>query len=176
MLNINLNFICPFYFINSSKLLSYLLLILDGYCLTAIASVGITLNTIGLIHLLTKGRKEKMFNLLLSALLVFDTLFLVCSLIISIGTNFISIPKEFFRVYYLVAYPGLRCSLISSIFMTILLTYSRYRAVSKPIHYRNALLLKKDRIETLFKYVSTVLFIAILLTCLLYTSPSPRDS
>ena len=52
--------------------LSTLYLVIDGFASPILASIGIILNVLGVCVLSTRSRRRKMFNLLLSTLLIFD--------------------------------------------------------------------------------------------------------
>ena len=109
-------------------------------------------------------RKDKMFNLLLAALLIFDTLFLGFNLIKSVGTHFVIIPANHLKSYSIIVYPGSRFSHISSIFMTVALSHSRFKAVNKPILHRSFLKSKSDRIKYLLRYIIPILISSLVLT------------
>ena len=147
-----------------SETLSTLALMFDGYGITCLAACGIILNILGLILLFGKSKRKKMFNLLLSALLLFDTLFLTFNLLKSVANHFIVIPSKYLVVYWLFVYPGSRFSLVSSILMTIALSHTRFRAVSKPIHHLNLLKSPKDRLKYLLTYIIPIIISAIILT------------
>ena len=153
---------------SSSEKLKVLETWIEGFVITPMASVGILLNIFGLVLLLTERRREKMFNLLLSTLLIFDTLFLCFNLIKSVATNLIVIPDNYLPSYYLIlkfiVYPGSRFSLMSSIFMTLALSHSRFRAVNKPIQHRNSLKSARNRIKYLLTYIIPILTASIILT------------
>ena len=114
---------------SSSEKLKVLETWIEGFVITPMASVGILLNIFGLVLLLTERRREKMFNLLLSTLLIFDTLFLCFNLIKSVATNLIVIPDNYLPSYYLIlkfiVYPGSRFSLMSSI-LTLFSAFQSY--------------------------------------------------
>ena len=136
---------------------------IEGYGITTVASIGIILNLVGLAFLITE-RKTRMFNLLLSSLLIFDTLFLGFNLIKSVGTHFAIIPAKYLKSYSIIVYSGSRFSHISSIFMTVALSHSRFKAVNKPIQHRSFLELKSDRIKYFLKYIIPILFSSVVLT------------
>ena len=172
-----------FLFLTSSETLSDIILVVDGYLTTLVALCGMILNIAGLRSLLSGKRHENWFNLLLSALLIFDTMFCLFSFMISVETNLISIPNSLSYVYNLIAYPGSKCFLISSIGMTVLLTESRHRAVCQPVLISNSLNSNNSRKNRLIKYVTPVLLSSILLTIpclweftLRYSGDSPNGT
>ena len=136
---------------------------IERYGITTVASLGILLNLIGVAFLIAERRKS-VFNLLLSTLLIFDTLFLVFNLIKSVGTHFAMIPAKYLKSYSIIVYSGSRFSHISSIFMTVALSHSRFKAVNKPIQHRSFLELKSDRIKYFLKYIIPILFSSVVLT------------
>ena len=105
-----------------------------------------------------------MFNLLLSALLIFDILFLTCNLLKNIAKHFVEIPAEYFRSYYLLVYACTRCSFIASVSMTLALSHSRYNAITKPIQYRNSMNTHERCIRHFLKYIIVILILSSILT------------
>ena len=136
---------------------------IERYGITTVASLGILLNLIGVAFLIAERRKS-VFNLLLSTLLIFDTLFLVFNLIKSVGTHFAMIPAKYLKSYSIIVYSGSRFSHISSIFMTVALSHSRFKAVNKPIQHRIFLKLTSNRIKYLIRYIIPVIFSSVVLT------------
>ena len=61
---------------------------IEGYGITTVASIGMLLNLIGMALFITE-KKQNVFNLLLSSLLIFDTLFLGFNLIKSVESELI---------------------------------------------------------------------------------------
>ena len=61
-------------------------------------------------------------------------------------------------------YSGSRFSHISSISITLALSHSRFKAVNKPIQYRNFLKLKSDRIKYFLRYIIPILISSLVLT------------
>ena len=139
-------------------------LLIDGYAILIVALIGIILNALGIRLLSTKSKRKKMFNMLLSTLLVFDTFFLTFKILTSLQKHFISVSANYLRMCYVFTNSGVRFSLISSILMVVALGHSRYHAVNKPFRQRILLLSwKKRRIEFL-RYVIPTLILAIILT------------
>ena len=101
-------------FIISLETLSQVLLIFQGYLSITVACIGVVINILGIISL-ARCRTRTMFILLLSSVLIFDTIYLFCSLINSIISRFVSLPVIILRLCSVLVYPGLRFSLISSI-------------------------------------------------------------
>jgi len=150
--------------ISASKNLLELILPIVETGIPAVASCGIILNVLGFILLFIERKRENMFNLLLSALYMFDTFFLCFTLIKSIASNYDVIPDEYLSLYSSLVYPGTRFSLMASIFMTVALSHSRLRAVSKPIQNRNLLKSKINRIKYLLQYIIPILIFSTILT------------
>ena len=143
--------------------LSSLILAFDGYGITILGSCGVIMNISGLIMIFKEKNSHRMFNLLLSTLLIFDTLFLSFNVFYSL-TYLIPIPEEYLYLYTLFVFPGLRFTFICSIMMTIALSHSRFNAVNNPIYYRNKLRSQHDRFKCLFKYVILTLLVSVVLT------------
>ena len=151
------------YILCRSNLLTNISLLIESYGITIVTSFGILLNIIGLAFLIAE-RRDKMFNLLLSTLLIFDTLFLGFNLIKSVGTHFVIIPTKYLKLYSFIVYPGSRFNHISSVYMTIALSHSRFEAVNKPIQHRSILKSKSDRLKYLLRYTIPILSSSLVLT------------
>ena len=143
--------------------LSNLLLVSGGYGITVIASCGIILNILGILILFKEKGRQRIFNYLLSSLLIFDTLFLFFSLAKSVATHFIAIRDEYLNLYASFVSPGLRCTIVCSVLMTVAISHSRFVAVTHPIVHRNSLGSQKDRVKYLLKYIIPILIIAVVL-------------
>ena len=150
--------------ISRSEDLSRISLLMEGYGVTSIAATGIFFIIVGLFELLQKKNRKHFFNLLLLAQLCFDLFLNAMYLIKSVLTHFVALPMEHFRFNDLFVCPALRFSLVCSIFMTVALTYSRARAVEKPLQQRSLGESRTDRIKHLAKYVVPVILASIALT------------
>ena len=150
--------------ISRSEDLSRISLLMEGYGVTSIAATGIFFIIVGLFELLQKKNRKHFFNLLLLAQLCFDLFLNAMYLIKSVLTHFVALPMEHFRFNDLFVCPALRFSLVCSIFMTVALTYSRARAVEKPLQQRSLGESRTDRIKHLAKYVVPVILTSITLT------------
>ena len=74
-------------------------LLIGGYAIPIAALMGIILNAIGIGLLSTRSKRKKLFNMLLSTLLVFDTFFLVFQILRSLQIHFISVSANYLRMY-----------------------------------------------------------------------------
>ena len=108
-------------------------LLIDGYAVSILASIGIILNVLGGCFLLAGRRMGKMFSLLLSALLGFDLFFLLFGVMRSLQNHFFPISARYLKMYHVIVNSGMRFSQISSIFMVVSLAYARHSAIKHPI-------------------------------------------
>ena len=137
---------------------------MEGYGVTSIAATGIVFIILGLFDLLQKKNRKHFFNLLLIVQLYFDLFLNAMYLIKSVLTHFLALPMEYFSFNHLFVCPALRFSLVCSILMTVVLTYSRVRAVEKPFQQRTLGESQTDKIKHLAKNVIPVILASIALT------------
>ena len=138
-------------------------LIVEGYGITIIAVCGMISNIAGIFYTLAKSQRDKLFNMILSTLVTFDTVFLSCTLVSVLDRFFMPIPIINVWVGVYLLHPLVRISMAMSIFLTLALAQERFDAVNKPIQHRNSLHSAKNRRHRLFKY----LFIGIILSVVL---------
>ena len=74
------------------------------------------------------------------------------------------VSNEQFFMYYLILCPLTRFSICSSMFMTVTLTFSRAKAVEKPLQNRNSIYSQSERIKRLCKHVLPSFVASIFLT------------
>ena len=121
------------------------------------------MNILGITSLARYSTKT-MFSLLLSAVLLFDSTYLFCSLINNVKSRFVSLPVPILRLCSVLVYPGLRFSLISSIYTTLALSHSRFSAVNNPVIHRNAMSSKSYRLKYFCKYIFTIIVFSVIVT------------
>ena len=140
--------------------------IINGYTVTFVASFGLILNLVGILFLLTGSRREKLFNLLLSTLLVFDTLFLLFGISRSVQNHFVSTPARYLKLYYILVNGGMRFSMTASIIMLVGLSHVRLCAIKNPFKYNGVNASWKTRRKYLLTYC-----IPILLSSFIFALP-----
>ena len=137
---------------------------------------GVLYMTFGIISLLgaimsvavlaTGHLKERLFDQLLIALAIFDTLFVLCSVpVFCIDTLWLGWFEEieaFFQIVIYVLYPMSNVTLDASTFITVALSVERYLAVRKPFCYR-AINLENSVYRRLLLYVLPVVLISFAL-------------
>ena len=127
------------------------------------ACIGLVTNILGIISL-SRCKTKTMFSLLLSAVLVFDAMYLFCSLLNSVKSRFVSLPIIILRLCSVLVYPGLRFSLISSIYTTVALSHSRFSAVNNPVVHRNAMSSQGYRTKYFCKYLFAIIVLSVIVT------------
>ena len=100
----------------------------------SISIVGVVLNIITIVVLLTSNMRDNFFNRLLFCLAIFDSLYLLCE--ISEVSRLLNPTAAHQRVFAYFIYPVRSVCLCSSIYMTIALTLERYQAITSPVQYR----------------------------------------
>ena len=133
-------------------------LVVDQYATSIISVIGIIVNIIGCVQLMAKSEREKMFNWMLSATLIFDIFYLVFKLMRSLEELCISVPNVYLKIYYTISNFGVRFSLTSTILMMVAMGHARYQAIQYPMRQRHLSSSVKKRITELLKYIIPILF------------------
>ena len=100
-----------------------------------IEMIGVFLNSIALLVLLTSSMRSNFFNRLLSVLAIFDTIYLLCEISEVLRHQYRTYEQIYACIY--LTYPLRHVPMCSSIFMTIALSFERYQALTNPVEYRN---------------------------------------
>ena len=128
----------------------------------SISIVGVVLNIITIVVLLTSNMRNNFFNRLLFCLAIFDNLYLICE--ISEVSRLLNPTAAHQRAFAYFIYPVRSVCLCSSIYMTIVLTLERYQAITSPVQYRARGGIKNDKKMTkrLLTYVLPVLGVTLI--------------
>ena len=97
--------------------------------------IGVFLNSIALLVLLTSSMRSNFFNRLLSVLAIFDTIYLLCEISEVLRHQYRTYGQIYACIH--ITYPLRHVLMCSSIFMTIALSFERYQALTNPVQYRN---------------------------------------
>ena len=111
-------------------------LVVDGYTILISATIGIILNITGICVLLRKSGLTTLFNLLLSSIVAFDSIYLVFKIFASLQDYILPFSTNYLGWHYLVRKSGERFTFISSVLLLIALGHSRYDAVRNPFKQR----------------------------------------
>ena len=143
-------------------------LVVIGYAGSLLASLGLILNVLGIYFLLSWPRREKLFNMLLSTLMIFDSVFLIFRILRSIQflwlwNHFTSLSIKYHKLYNTLVNAGQQFSLTSSIIMLIGLSHARVCEIKKHVEYSSIPLPWKIRQDHLIKYCSPIAFLTLIL-------------
>jgi len=127
----------------------------EGVSQTLVAIPGL-LGNILFCYVLTRKEMLSSFNLLLVALSVFDSCYLVGAFMESVRLSFDMATDIHKQLFPYLLYPGQMFALTGSIFMIVAITFERYIAVHNPLDY-NLAMNDADAIKTrLAKYLLPV--------------------
>ena len=145
-------------------------LIINGYTTLVIASVGLISNVLGICFVSSGHRRGKLFNLLLTALFVVDSLFLSLEILRSIDLFFVPVPQRYLLMYDTILRCGLRWSMTSSILFSIAITHSRLAAVKNPFEdfETGVEYFADETLPKLLKYCQPIMFISTMVTTTVY--------
>ena len=125
---------------------------------------GFLMNSITLYILLQPKLKKIFFNKLLICLTIFDILFIINGVYESYRLNMAKTDYCSMQGYVLIfLYPFRQIVLCCSIYMTMMLAFERYLAVSKPITYRRSSIAASEHMR-LLKHVMPVIMISVIYT------------
>ena len=97
--------------------------------------IGLTLNIIAGVVLLSPKMRNNFFNRLLLVLAIYDSIYLTCGLIEVIGHRIPFYVQQYFFVH--VGYPLRSIVMFCSIYTTVALSFERKNAITSPISHRN---------------------------------------
>ena len=135
----------------------------DGVTLCSIAIPGILLNLTAIFIITRNKELHHSFNYFLVALFIFDSTYLFTTIANqSFMKQFGMATKLYIRVYPHLMHPLKHISFTCSIFMTLVISYERYLAITNPIQHHVAMESTFSRRMKLLKYVLTVVLAAVL--------------
>ena len=139
-------------------------LVVDGYGILICSTLGLIINITGMFVLLRKSGLRSLFNILLSSIVAFDSIYLVFKIFGSLQDYILPFSTNYLGWHYLIRKSGERVAFISSVLLLIALGHSRYNAVRNPFKHRLLTLSSKERRSQFLKYLLSILFVSILFT------------
>ena len=139
-----------------------------GWWIQGLASImmgcfGVIVNILLIIVLSSKEFRKVFFNKLIITLTISDILFLVFNVYESLHLYFIETSYCGFAGYLqFISYPCRKITMCFSIYMTVILTFERYSAVTSPIRHRNRLI-GSSWTKPFAKYISPVFIVSFLI-------------
>ena len=135
----------------------------QGIASMLVGTIGSLLSIISIIVLSDEKLNRILFNKLVIVMISFDLGYLTCSIYDSLRFNFIETNycgvSGYIAVF--VAYPLRKIFLCCSTYMTVVVAYERFSAVTHPITHRNSSRYASLNLKAL-KYVSLVVILSIL--------------
>ena len=138
-------------------------LVINEVFLPIVTVIGVVLNILGIVFLAWGPRKGQVYSLLLSTLLVFDTIFLSSEMAMKIEDHFQLAPTEYQATYQLVLAFGISWSNISSILMIVAIAHARMIAITDPFRRNNITLAWREKRTIWIKYCIPIIIISIAL-------------
>lgn len=112
----------------------------EGIFLCIIGNIGIIINLISSIIILTRKEMRNCFNILLVGLAAFDTWYLFGAILESCRKYFPVLKSDLHvELFPKFLYPVHQTSIAGSIFMTVAIAFERYTAVHFPMNYNQVL-------------------------------------
>ena len=108
---------------------------LDTFSYMLVGVIGLILNMIAMLILVTPTMWNNLFNRLLLCLSAYDIMFILCGLLEIFRQKYQSFVQQ--RLFVHLLYPIRSMSMCCSIYTTIVLTLERYQAINSPIRHRN---------------------------------------
>ena len=135
--------LCPGLTDWENKFIAYLGYYVEGVLILVTSIIGITINLVSSIIILTRSEMRNCFNILLVALAGYDTWYLIGAILEACRKYFPALRSDnaiYLFPYFL--YPAHQTSIAGSIFMTVAIAFERYAAVHYPLDYNQVSLLK----------------------------------
>ena len=140
-----------------------------GWWVQGLASIimglfGIVVNIIMIIVLSSQEFRRIFFNKLIISLTISDILFLACSVYESLRLHFVDTDYCSLQGFLqIILYPFRKITMCFSIYMTVVLTFERYLAVTAPITHRNRYRTGSSWTRRFLKYISPVFLVSFVL-------------
>ena len=96
--------------------------------------VGLFLNSITIHVFSSPALQKNFFNRLLTCLTIFDSLYITCEISEVFRHRYNTILQQYIFVSFV--YPIRNIFMLSSIYMTVVLAFERYQAITDPVQYR----------------------------------------
>ena len=139
-----------------------------GWWIQGLASIimgcfGVVVNIIMIIVLSSKEFRKIFFNKLIITLTISDILFLIFNVYESLHLYFVKTTYCGLPGYIqFISYPSRKITMCFSIYMTVILTFERFSAVTNPITHRNRTL-GASLTKQLMKYISPVFLVSFVI-------------
>ena len=119
-----------------SDFIAYLGYYVEGVLILVTSIVGITINLVSSIIILTRSEMRNCFNILLVALAGYDSWYLIGAILESVRKYFPALRSDTaIHLFPYFLYPAHQTSIAGSIFMTVAIAFERYAAVHYPLDY-----------------------------------------
>ena len=164
--------LCPGLTDWENKFIAYLGYYVEGVLILVTSIIGITINLVSSIIILTRSEMRNCFNILLVALAGYDTWYLIGAILEACRKYFPALRSDnaiYLFPYFL--YPAHQTSIAGSIFMTVAIAFERYAAVHYPLDYnqvRNFTLFEnylKCRTSSFLIWHLPPIFVQLKVTC-----------
>ena len=139
-----------------------------GWWIQGLASIimgcfGVVVNIIMIIVLSSKEFRKIFFNKLIITLTISDILFLIFNVYESLHLYFVETTYCGLPGYIqFISYPSRKITMCFSIYMTVILTFERFSAVTNPITHRNRTI-GASLTKQLMKYISPVFLVSFVI-------------
>ena len=137
----------------------FYLLVFDTYAASLLEFIGILLNMLACWQLLGSSERKKILDLMLVAILLFDSFCLTFKLMRSLELYGL-VPDEDLLMFYTIANSGVKFSLTSSILMMVAIGRVRYQAARKPIDQKSETSSRRKGIREFLKYLIPTLILS----------------
>ena len=137
---------------------------IHGVVSIVIGIFGIIVNFLFFYVLTSRAFCHSLFNKLIASLTLSDTIFLLCSVYDSFRLHILDFEYCSILGYLqLMVYPLRKISMCFSIYLTIVLSFERFMAVTNPIHHRNRDIGNTSCVKELLKYITPVIVVSFII-------------
>ena len=127
---------CPIISDWQNKLMNDFSYMVEGILLCIVGNIGIIINFVSSIIIITRKEIRNCFNILLVGLAAFDSWYLFGAMLESFRKYFPALKSDLHvELFPKLLYPLHQTAIAGSIFMTVAIAFERYTAVHFPMNY-----------------------------------------
>ena len=152
---------CPIWTDKDYHLLRQIRYWVGGVCVCTVSFTGLFLNLTAICVLFSRLSKHNNFNQLIVNLFVVDSVYLLLAMLFAFQVCFGFKNWTLMTIFPKFTFPTIHVMLTLSILMTVGIAHERYVAIKHPIIHRQRMLSGKFRRLNLMKYMTSVVFCAI---------------
>ena len=147
-----------------ASILNELEYFINAYAIPILAVIGFMMCMTGIYFLSSGPRRGKIYSMMLSTLILFDSAYLFCEGLKGVGSYIMSVSSNFYEAFNITLTSAIRFFGFASIFMLVAISHVRLCAIRSPFKYNDNMLSWKERKRIWRKYCISVITLSLILT------------